>query len=237
MPRSKHSWCHFPAIHHEGPHGGFSCALIRFRIARNTLLTIFSVSTFIFRSSTQFLTLRRLNIEIQGFPESYAAEPLDMCGAEAHPQPPVMSVHGMASVPSQYPSHPTSSLPTSHPQESNIATSQHHPPPDATPPKTPSSSTPLNEEPNLTPPVVKSEDTTKSPQSSPKPVSDGKEEPPADVPLTDDACNGIKNDKTGSNGSSENPAQAKDDGLQEVDSEKNEDSSKEDAPNKKQKVQ
>ena len=32
--------------------------------------------------SSQFMTLRRLNIEIQGYPESYAAEPMDMVGAE-----------------------------------------------------------------------------------------------------------------------------------------------------------
>jgi hypothetical protein len=35
------------------------------------------------------MTLRRLNIEIQGYPESYAAEPMDMVGAEVghHPVP------------------------------------------------------------------------------------------------------------------------------------------------------
>lgn len=36
----------------------------------------------------EFMTLRRLNIEIQGFPESYAAEPSDNCGTEVHPPPP-----------------------------------------------------------------------------------------------------------------------------------------------------
>jgi len=35
----------------------------------------------------EFMTLRRLNIEIQGFPESYAAEPSDNCGTEVHPPP------------------------------------------------------------------------------------------------------------------------------------------------------
>ena len=31
------------------------------------------------------MTLRRLNIEIQGYPESYAAEPIDMVGSEVGP--------------------------------------------------------------------------------------------------------------------------------------------------------
>lgn len=35
----------------------------------------------------EFMTLRRLNIEIQGFPESYAAEPADNCGVEVHGHP------------------------------------------------------------------------------------------------------------------------------------------------------
>lgn len=34
------------------------------------------------------MTLRRLNIEIQGYPESYAAEPMDMVGAEVGHHPP-----------------------------------------------------------------------------------------------------------------------------------------------------
>lgn len=41
-------------------------------------------------TNEQFMTLRRLNIEIQGYPESYAAEPLDMVGTEVgqhHPPP------------------------------------------------------------------------------------------------------------------------------------------------------
>jgi hypothetical protein len=50
------------------------------------------------------MTLRRLNIEIQGYPESYAAEPLDMVGTEVGqyppPQPPLS--HAMA------PGHPGS---------------------------------------------------------------------------------------------------------------------------------
>lgn len=41
----------------------------------------------------EFLVLRRLNLEIQGYPESYISEPdelADMCGAEAaHPPPPM----------------------------------------------------------------------------------------------------------------------------------------------------
>ena len=40
----------------------------------------------------EFLVLRRLNLEIQGFPESYISDPdelADMCGAEPHPPPPV----------------------------------------------------------------------------------------------------------------------------------------------------
>jgi len=35
----------------------------------------------------EFMTLRRLNIEIQGYPESYAAEPMDMVGAEIGQHP------------------------------------------------------------------------------------------------------------------------------------------------------
>lgn len=37
---------------------------------------------FVLIQNAQFMTLRRLNIEIQGYPESYAAEPMDMVGAE-----------------------------------------------------------------------------------------------------------------------------------------------------------
>lgn len=49
------------------------------------------------------MTLRRLNIEIQGYPESYAAEPMDMVGAEVghHPpphRPPLPLGGGMRSV-------------------------------------------------------------------------------------------------------------------------------------------
>lgn len=43
----------------------------------------------------EFLVLRRLNLEIQGFPESYVSEPeamADMCGAEPHYLPPPMAV-------------------------------------------------------------------------------------------------------------------------------------------------
>lgn len=36
----------------------------------------------------EFMTLRRLNIEIQGYPESYAAEPLDKVGSEVGDPPP-----------------------------------------------------------------------------------------------------------------------------------------------------
>ena len=41
----------------------------------------------------EFMTLRRLNIEIQGFPESYAAEPTDNCGADVRPPPPPPPQH------------------------------------------------------------------------------------------------------------------------------------------------
>lgn len=46
----------------------------------------------------EFLVLRRLNLEIQGFPESYISEPdelADMCGAEPHPPPPPAVAVGM----------------------------------------------------------------------------------------------------------------------------------------------
>lgn len=45
----------------------------------------------------EFLVLRRLNIEIQGFPESYAVEPNgleDMVGAESHPPTPAHAGRG-----------------------------------------------------------------------------------------------------------------------------------------------
>ena len=42
---------------------------------------------FVLIQNAQFMTLRRLNIEIQGYPESYAAEPMDMVGAEIGQQP------------------------------------------------------------------------------------------------------------------------------------------------------
>ena len=44
----------------------------------------------------EFMTLRRLNIRIQGFPESYATEPFmgaSMVGAEAHPAAPPPPSH------------------------------------------------------------------------------------------------------------------------------------------------
>ena len=50
----------------------------------------------------EFLVLRRLNLEIQGFPESYVSEPdamADLCAGEPHHPPPPMAV-GMP------PSHP-----------------------------------------------------------------------------------------------------------------------------------
>ena len=46
----------------------------------------------------EFMTLRRLNIEIQGFPESYAAEPSDNCGTEIH-----SPHHHHVMTPSSYP--------------------------------------------------------------------------------------------------------------------------------------
>ena len=56
------------------------------------------------------MTLRRLNIEIQGYPESYAAEPLDMVGTEvgqySPPQPPMSRAGG--------PGHPGPLLSTTH---------------------------------------------------------------------------------------------------------------------------
>lgn len=51
----------------------------------------------------EFMTLRRLNIEIQGFPESYAAEPSDNCGTEVHPPPPQQQQpHHAAMTPSSH---------------------------------------------------------------------------------------------------------------------------------------
>jgi hypothetical protein len=66
----------------------------------------------------EFLVLRRLNLEIQGFPESYVSEPgelADMCGAEPHPPPP-MAV-GMP------PHHgpPPGGLPSEHPDNTHRA--------------------------------------------------------------------------------------------------------------------
>jgi hypothetical protein len=48
----------------------------------------------------EFMTLRRLNLEIQGFPESYAAEPMNMVGAEVHPHPSQVLVGGVNNAPS-----------------------------------------------------------------------------------------------------------------------------------------
>jgi len=42
----------------------------------------------------EFLILRRLNLEIQGFPESYAADPIDMVGAEARSPATPMEMRG-----------------------------------------------------------------------------------------------------------------------------------------------
>lgn len=44
------------------------------------------------------MTLRRLNIEIQGYPESYAAEPMDMVGSEVGP---LYSPPPQATIPTQ----------------------------------------------------------------------------------------------------------------------------------------
>ena len=49
----------------------------------------------------EFLVLRRLNLEIQGFPESYVSEPdalADLCAGEPHHPPPPMAV-GMPGAP------------------------------------------------------------------------------------------------------------------------------------------
>lgn len=47
----------------------------------------------------EFLVLRRLNIEIQGFPESYSAEPLDNVGAESfHPSSVSSSPHSSVGI-------------------------------------------------------------------------------------------------------------------------------------------
>ena len=60
----------------------------------------------------EFMTLRRLNIEIQGFPESYAAEPSDNCGTEVHPPPQQQQQHHGAMTPSsQQPHGPPSAGP------------------------------------------------------------------------------------------------------------------------------
>ena len=59
----------------------------------------------------EFMTLRRLNIEIQGFPESYAAEPSDNCGTEVHPPPPPH--HAAAMTPSSQHGPPSAGPPGS----------------------------------------------------------------------------------------------------------------------------
>jgi len=64
-------------------------------------------------------------------------------------------------------------------------------------------------------------------------MSDEKKEPTADDPTPNDVSNGIKHEKTDSDG----PPNSKDDRLPEVDEEKKEITSNEDGPNKKQKVQ
>lgn len=57
------------------------------RVHLSNLLLTSSVFVLIQNATSQFMTLRRLNIEIQGYPESYAAEPMDMVGAEIGQQP------------------------------------------------------------------------------------------------------------------------------------------------------
>ena len=56
------------------------------------------------------MTLRRLNIEIQGYPESYAAEPLDMVGTEVGQYPPPQPLMSRAGAPG----HPGPPLSTTH---------------------------------------------------------------------------------------------------------------------------
>ncbi|KAL3808057.1 hypothetical protein ACHAXA_007999 [Cyclostephanos tholiformis] len=56
----------------------------------------------------EFMTLRRLNIEIQGYPESYAAEPLDMVGTEVGQYPPPQPPLSHAGTPG-YPGQPLNS--------------------------------------------------------------------------------------------------------------------------------
>lgn len=68
-------------------------------------------------------------------------------------------------------------------------------------------------------------------------MSDEKKEPTADDPTQNDVSNGIKHEKTDSDGLPNSPVEAKDDSFPEVDEEKKENTSNEDGPNKKQKLQ
>lgn len=80
------------------------------------------------------MTLRRLNIEIQGYPESYAAEPMDMVGAEVghHPppyRPPLPLGGGMRSVHSGQPivgSEPSVGMAPRYPEQLSGPPPHHH---------------------------------------------------------------------------------------------------------------
>lgn len=96
----------------------------------------------------EFMTLRRLNIEIQGYPESYAAEPMDMVGAEIGQHPISMGAPEPAQPPvasSSEPAGQTSS--SSGPTEAAApSSSQQAGPPAALPSLTSMQSQPVSEE-------------------------------------------------------------------------------------------
>jgi len=68
----------------------------------------------------EFLVLRRLNLEIQGFPESYVSgdpdELADLCGAEPHPLPPMA-----VGMPPHHGPPPGGGLPSQHPDSTHRA--------------------------------------------------------------------------------------------------------------------
>jgi hypothetical protein len=105
----------------------------------------------------EFMTLRRLNIEIQGFPESYAAEPMDMVGAEVHSHPPQVLVSGIGNgVPSYAAasaSHPVAPAPLveqNHPAGvPSLASMNSHSHPSSYPP---SQAAPYSHQPTIPPP-------------------------------------------------------------------------------------
>jgi hypothetical protein len=118
----------------------------------------------------EFMTLRRLNLEIQGFPESYAAEPMNMVGAEVHPHPSQVLVGGVNSAPSYSApaSHPGGRGPSEQGHPSGVpslASMSSHPHPPAYPH---AQAAPYSHPPAIPPPHSVPETTPKSEHSEPK---------------------------------------------------------------------